>query len=165
MKRFPTYAQNQSFRELWCDNAWAAMPRVPEAELHRREPSPEPVFSFDAACLTKDYLDDIESTYTDSSDEELEELQEVPRTSLEIRNRKQQTGRGCLQMMSAQQGIPKMHAVPSYANVDASSIDHRTILFEARNIRYVRCKQREMYNAVLPINFVRVSLNVCIHVP
>jgi hypothetical protein len=62
----------------------------------------------------------------------------------------------------------KMHADPSYANVDAidaSSINHRTILFETRNIRYVRCKQREVCNAVLPISFVRVSLNVCIYSP
>ncbi|KAF1939465.1 hypothetical protein EJ02DRAFT_497113 [Clathrospora elynae] len=90
LKRSPTYAQNQSFRELWCDDAWAAMPRVQEAEPHRREPSPEPVSPFDAAWLSEDCFDDIGSTYIDSSDEELEELQEVPYTLLESRNRKQQ---------------------------------------------------------------------------
>jgi hypothetical protein len=91
LQRSLTDAQNQSLRELWCDNAWAAMPRVQEAEPHRREPSSEAVSPVDdVAWLSEDCFEDMGSTYTDSSAEELEELEEVPRTSLGTRDRSQQ---------------------------------------------------------------------------
>jgi hypothetical protein len=90
LKRSIKDAQDQSLRELWCDGAWAAMPRIEEAELNRREPSPEPASPFNAAWLSEDCFEDTGSTYTDSSDEELEGSEGVPQTSPEIRNRSQQ---------------------------------------------------------------------------
>jgi hypothetical protein len=91
LQRSLTDAQDQSLRELWCDDAWAAMRRVQEAESHRREPSPEAVSPMDdVAWLSEDCFEDMGSTYTDSSDEELGELEEVPRMSLGIRDRSQQ---------------------------------------------------------------------------
>jgi hypothetical protein len=90
LKRSLTDAQNRFLKELWYDDAWAAMPRIEEAEPNRREPSPEPASLFDAAWLSEDCFDEIGSTYTDSSDEELEELEGAPQTSRESRSRSQQ---------------------------------------------------------------------------
>jgi hypothetical protein len=66
-QRSLTDAQDQSLRELWCDDAWAAMPRVQETEPHRREPSPEAVSPVDDdAWLSEDCFEDMGSTYTDN---------------------------------------------------------------------------------------------------
>jgi hypothetical protein len=62
------------------------MPTIPEAGPNTREFSLEPASSFDAARLSEDCLDNIGSTYTDSSDEDLEELEGAPQMSLETRD-------------------------------------------------------------------------------
>jgi hypothetical protein len=63
------------------------MPRIEEVELNRRELSVGPASLFNAAWLSEDCFEDMGSTYIDSSDEELEGLEGVPQTLLEIRNR------------------------------------------------------------------------------